>query len=221
MNAVAPSVMPILATPLGVATIADAAEFNGALCALFTQRAGSGRGLGRGDPLRICGTDDLMEWPEAPVRRLAGGIIDAVYQFVGSVSQISGPQLRACKLETRAWFTLIRPNGRVPAANYPLTTWCAIYCAAAPPPVDERADSGNVRLYETRLSTTFQDASNAVMRIPYSQAHYAWRPAAGQLVIFPGSLTHEVAPLRAAGELLLVTARFRFVGSGQQGLSRW
>jgi hypothetical protein len=221
MNAVAPIVMPILATPLGVATIPDAAEFNGAVCELFTRRAASGHGLGRGDPLRICGTDDLIEWPEEPVRRLANAIVGALYQFVGSVSQISESQLRACKLETRAWLTLIRTNGRVPAANYPLTAWCAIYCVAAPPPVDERADSGIVRLYETRLSTSFQDASNAVMRIPYSQAHYAWRPAVGQLVIFPGSLTHEVAPLRAASELLLVTARFRFVGSGQQGLSRW
>jgi Putative 2OG-Fe(II) oxygenase len=221
MNAVAPTVMPILATPLGAATIADAAQFNGPLCELFMRRAASGHGLGRGDALRICSTDDLMEWPEAPVRRLASAIVGAVYQFVGSVSQISESQLRDCKLETRAWFTLVRSNGRVPAANYPLTTWCAIYCAAAPPPVEDRADSGIVRLFETRLSTSFQDASNAVMRIPYSQAHYAWQPAVGQLVIFPGSLTHEVAPLRALGELLLVTARFRFVGAGQQGLSRW
>jgi len=221
MNAVLPTVMPILATPLGVATIPDAPEFNGALCELFKQRAAAGSGLGPADPLRICGGDDLMEWPEAPVRRLASAIAGALYQFVGSVSEIAEPQLRACKLETRAWFTLIRCNGRVPAANYPLTTWCTIYCVAAPPPVDERADSGIVRLYESRLGTSFQDASNAVMRIPYSQAHYAWRPAAGQMVIFPGSLTHEVAPLRAAGELLLVTARCRFVGSGQQGYSRW
>jgi Putative 2OG-Fe(II) oxygenase len=221
MNAVAPIVMPILATPLGVATIPDAAEFNGALCELFTQRAALGHGLGPGDPLRIRSSDDLMEWPEAPVRRLASAIAGAIYQFVGSVSEISEPQLRACNLESRAWFTLIRSNGRVPATNYPLTTWCAIYCVAAPSPVDGRADSGSVRLYESRLGTSFQDASNAVMRIPYSQAHYAWRPTAGQLVIFPGSLTHEVAPLRAAGELVLVTARFRFVGSGQQGLSRW
>lgn len=221
MNAVAPMVMPILATPLGVATIPDAAQFNGALYELFAQRAAAGDGLGQGDPLRICGSNDLFEWPEAQVRRLANAVVGAVYQFVASVSEIAEPQLRACKLETRAWFTLIRPNGRVPATNYPLTTWCAIYCVAAPAPVDERADSGIVRLYETRLSTSFQDATNAAMRIPYSQAHYAWRPAAGQLLIFPGSLTHEVAPLRAATELLLVTARLRFVGPGQQGFSRW
>jgi hypothetical protein len=221
VNAALPTVMPILATPLGLAAIPDAADFNGALCELLTQRAASGHGLGRGDALRVCGTDDLLEWPDAPVRRLAGALAGAVYQFVVSVSEISEVQLRACKLEARAWFTLVRSNGRVPAANYPLTTWCAIYCVAAPPSVDERADSGIVRLYESRLGTSFQDATNASLRIPYAQSHYVWRPTAGHLLIFPGSLTHEVAPLRARGELLLVTARLRFVGSGQQGLSRW
>jgi hypothetical protein len=221
MNAAVLTVMPILATPLGIATIPDAAEFNSELRDLFAQRAAAGAAPEERDPLRICGGDDLMEWPEAPVQRFASAMRGAVYQFVGSVSEIAESNLRACKLEMRAWFTVIRPNGRVPATNYPLTTWCAIYCVAAPPPVDERADSGIVRLYESRLGTSFQDASNAVMRIPYSQAHYAWRPAAGQLVIFPGSLTHEVAPLRAQLELALVTARFRFVGAGQQGFSRW
>jgi hypothetical protein len=220
MNAVAPTVMPILATPLGVATIPDAAQFNGDLCQLF-QRAAATYPIGLGDPLRICGSDDLLDWPDVPVRRLRSAMIGAVYQFIGSVSEIAESQLRACKLEARAWFTLIRPNGRVPAANYPMTSWCAIYCAAAPPPVEERADSGIVRLYESRLGTSFQDATNAAMRIPYSHAHYAWRPTAGQLVIFPGSLTHEVAPLRSRSELALVTARLRFVGSGQQGFSRW
>jgi hypothetical protein len=221
MNAVAPTVVPILATPLGVATIPDAAQFDGELCDLLRQRAAAVHGTGLGDPLRICGSDDFMEWQEAPARRLQSAMIGAVYQFVASVSELAEPQLRACKLEARAWFTLIRPNGRVPAANYPLTTWCAIYCVAAPLPIEERADSGIVRLFESRLSTSFQDATNAAMRIPYSQAHYAWRPAAGQLVIFPGSLTHEVAPLRAASELVLITARFRFVGSDQQGFLRW
>jgi hypothetical protein len=102
-----------------------------------------------------------------------------------------------------------------------MTAWCAIYCVTAPSLSDDRPDSGVVRLYESRLGTTFQDASNSVMRIPYSASHYAWRPVAGNLIIFPASLTHEVALLRAAGELVLVTARCRFVAPGQQGFSRW
>jgi hypothetical protein len=220
MNAAAPTVMPILATPLGLAAIPDAEQLNPALRAVFAQRAAADRRTAQ-NPLRFLSTDDLMQWPDPPVQRLAQGIAGAVYSLVGSVSDISEAQLGSCKLEMRAWFTVVRSNGSVPATNYPLTAWCAIYCVAAPPPADDRPDSGVVRLYESRLGSTFQDATNSTMRIPFSQTHYAWLPKAGSLVIFPASLTHEVALLRAAGELVLVTARCRFVAPGQQGFSRW
>lgn len=214
------TVMPILATPLGIATIPQAEPLNQELHALFTQRAAGDEALGA-DPLRYCGRDDLLDWPEAPARRLGQHLIAAVYSLVGSVSEIGEAQLRSLRLEARAWFSLVRTNGAIPAANYPMTAWCAIYCVAAPQAVDGRADSGVVRLYESRLGTTFQDATNAALRIPYASSHYAWRPVAGQMVIFPASLTHEVALLRAPQELMLVTARLRFIAPGQQGFSRW
>jgi hypothetical protein len=220
MNAAPPTVMPILATPLGLAAIPDAEQLNPALRDVFAQRAAADR-RARQNPLRFSSTDDLMQWPEPPVQRLATGVVAAVCSLVGSVCDISEAQLRSCRFEARAWFTVVRPNGSVPAANYPLTAWCAIYCVAAPAPADDRPDSGVVRLYESRLGSTFQDATSSALRIPYSQSHYVWRPVAGSLVIFPASLTHEVALLRAAGELLLVTARCRFVAPGQQGFSRW
>lgn len=220
MSAAPTSVVPILATPLGLAAIADAEQLNPALRALFAQRAAADRRPGS-SPLRFSSTDDLMEWPEPPARQVSDGIAGAVCSLVSSVSDLDEAQLRSCKLEMRAWFTIVRPNGSVPAANYPLSAWCVIYCVAAPPPADNRPDSGVVRLYESRLGSTFQDATNSALRIPYSQSHYSWRPVAGSLVIFPASLTHEVALLRADGELVLVTARCRFSAPGQQGFNRW
>ncbi|HEV7358828.1 MAG TPA: hypothetical protein VGN99_12610 [Steroidobacteraceae bacterium] len=220
MSTASMTVMPILATPLGIATIPEAEPLNLELGALFKQRVAADEALAV-NPLRFSGRDDLLEWPDAPARRLGQHLVGAVYSLVGSVSEISEAQLRALRLEARAWFTVVRPNGSIPAVNYPMTAWCAIYCVAAPQAVDARADSGVVRLYESRLGTTFQDASNAALRIPYASSHYAWRPVAGQMVIFPASLTHEIALLRAAQDLILVTARLRFIASGQQGFSRW
>lgn len=220
MTAAALTVMPILATPLGIATLAGAEQLNSTLCELFARRAASQLSP-QDNPLRFCSDDDLMERPEPAVRRMADGIMGAVRALVSGVSDIGEAQLRSCRLEARAWFTVLRTNGSIPAANYPMTSWCVIYCASAPPPAQDRADSGVVRLYETRLGTTFQDASNATMRVPYACSHYAWRPEPGKMLIFPAALTHEVALLRAAGDLVLVTARLRFVAPDQQGFARW
>ena len=214
------TVMPILATPLGLATLPEAEPLNEELKALFRQRAATDTAAAP-NPLRYVSREDLLEWPDAPVRRLGQNLIGAVYSLVGNTSDLGEAQLRALKLEARAWFTVIRANGALPAANFPMTAWCAIYCVAAPAAVETRADSGVLRLYESRLSTTFQDATTAALRIPYSSSHYAWRPVAGQLLIFPGSLTHEVALLKADEELILVSARLRFVGPGQEGYARW
>ena len=84
-----------------------------------------------------------------------------------------------------------------------------------------RADSGVLRLYESRLGTMFADATNAAMRVPFTPGHYTWRPVPGQLAVFPAWLTHEIALLRAPGQLVLVTVRVRFVAPGQKGVMRW
>jgi hypothetical protein len=218
-NVVPPTIVPILAMPLCTASIPDAQQLNPALCDLFAQRMASASRPQ--NPLVFRSSDDLLEWPEASVRRLAEGILAAVYSVVGSLNEFSESQLRSFRLETRAWFTVVRTNGSVPAASYPLTSWCVIYCVSAPPLIEARADSGVVRLYESRLGTTFQDATNSRLRIPYRLSHYAWRPESGKMVIFPASLTHEIALSRAAADLVLVSARIRFTAPGQQGFSRW
>ena len=124
MSAAPLTVMPILATPLGIGTLADAQQLNPALAELFAQRAAADPAQVQ-NPLRYVSSDDLLEWPETPVRCLADGITGAVYSLMSSVSDITEPQLRACKLEARAWFTRVRTNGAVPAANHALTAWCA------------------------------------------------------------------------------------------------
>ena len=220
MNATLSSVVPILATPLGIVTVSDAEGLNPHLSALFARRAAADH-RSAPNPCAFRSTDDLMDWPEPAGASTDAGEFECRLLVVSSVCNLNDAQLRSFKFEMRSWFTIVRTNGSVPAANYPLSAWCAIYCVAAAAQVEDRPDSGVVRLYESRLGSTFQDATNSVLRIPYSPMHYFWRPVAGNLLIFPASITHEVALLRAAGELVLVTARCRFVAPGQQGFSRW
>ena len=62
----------------------------------------------------------------------------------------------------------------------------------------------------------FQDATHSGIRVPYRPGHYAWRPVPGQMAVFPAAITHEIAMVRAAGALVIVTARVRFVASDHQ-----
>jgi hypothetical protein len=220
MSASPPIVLPLFSTPLGIVTVPQAETLNPQLIDLFMQRKPKD-GATHSNRAVYRGADDFFDWPERPAQALSGEIFRGVCSVVETLNAFAPGQLHSFSLEARGWITIVEQNGSVPAANYPLTAWCAIYCVAAPEPSATRQDSGVLRLYESRLGTMFQDATNSVMRVPFTSGHYAWRPVAGQIVVFPASLTHEIALLKSHGRLMLVTARARFIAPGQKGTGRW
>jgi hypothetical protein len=216
-----PLVVPILATPFGVVSMPDGPALNQVLSALFTARMSADSAAGRNNPFCYVSKDDLLAWPEEPVKSLAEGMFRGIYSVVNAVNSFTDEELSAIVLEARGWFTIVEPDGYVAASQHALTSWCGIYCVAAPPLSPSRQDSGVLRFYESRLGTMFVDATTAAMRLPYTPGHHCWRPVPGQMAVFPASLTHEIALLRSAERLMLVTVRARFVAKGQQGVTRW
>ena len=217
-----PQVVPIFATPFGLATVPDTGNLNPAAAALFAERATPEHAdPASRPPLMYRSRGDLLEWPDEPVRTLTGGIVGAALALVRSLNNCSDEQFAAFKLQARAWFTIVHPDGNVPADSHANAAWCVVYCVAAPQRSQARFDSGLLRLHESFRATMFSDATNTDMTAPYRAGHSTWQPAPGQLAVFPASITHEVALLRGDGDLLLVTALLRFVAPGQTGMPWW
>ncbi len=217
------SIVPIFATPFAVVELPSALQVNAIAAEILARHAAAdtaARASGT-DPLCYRSSDDLLEWADGPVRQVCAEILRGVWSTVAAVNTLTPEQLKSLSMQSRGWFTIVQPNGCVPATSHTLTAWCGIYCLEAPPASPERADSGVLRLYESRLATMFSDATNSTMRIPYTTAHYTWRPVPGHLAVFPGFLTHEIPLIRSTGPLSLIMVRARFVGPGQEGLSRW
>ena len=223
MSTPAPYIVPIFATPFGIATLPDAAALNQRLAALFTERATEDRRapFGASGPLTFHSRDDLLDWPEEPVRQVLGGMIAAVNSIVAGLNTLTKEQFDSLNVEARVWFTIVQPDGFVPAMSHPNTAWCAIYCVAAPEPSTARFDSGVLRMHETRIGTVFPDATNSLMQMPYHAGHYTWRPVPGEVAVFPASVIHEIALIRSTSPLLLVSARLRYVAPGQTGVATW
>jgi hypothetical protein len=219
----APEVMPIFATPFGVATLEDAAALNPPLAALLGARA-SPQWRDPALPAAIgCfrSRDDLCEWPDAPLRQALAGILAAVSAVAASINDLSAEQFAALRREARASFSLVASDGCVPPLSYPNCSWLALYCVTAPEPSATRFDSGVLRLLEWRAGSSFQDASHGGLRLPYRPSHCTWRPVPGQLAVFPAWVSHEIAPVRAAGVLTLITVRVRFVASDNAWMPPW
>jgi hypothetical protein len=219
----APNVVPIFAVPFGVVTLADAQTLNTEVRPLLAARATAEwrDPADRGGSFSFRSRDDLHGWPEKPIKQLLDSMLRGVAAVAGSINELSAEQFQGLQMQSRAWFTIIGYNGCVAPTSYPNTAWAALYCVAAPPSASARFDSGALRLLESRGGTSFQDASHGGIRIPYRPGHYLWRPVPGEMAVFPASIAHEIALVRAAGSLVVVTARVRFVGSGASWMPPW
>jgi len=223
MSVPAPEIVPIFATPFGVVVLPDAPALNESLLPLFSARATpQWQEPSRPAAPRVFRSrDDLYEWPEEPVQRLARGMLAGKSAVAASINPFAPEQFAALRVESRAWFSIVQPEGCVPSISYANSAWLAVYCVAAPEPSPSRFDSGVLRLHESRLGTMFPDATTSEARMPYKHGHVTWRPQPGQMAVFPGSMTHEIALVRSLGALVLVTARVRFVGPEQAGVPWW
>lgn len=215
------SVVPIFATPLAVVTLPPAPQANEAVAQLLVKHAAANPAAAGSNRLCYQSRDDVLDWRDAPVRQLCGEILRGVWSTVAAVTTLGPEQLKTLSMHARAAFTIVQPDGCVPATSYSLTAWCGIYCLQAPAPAPERGDSGVVRFYESRFGAMLADATTDALRVPFTSGHYAWRAIPGQLAVFPGSLPHEIPTIRSDSGLVMITVRTRFVGPGQEGLSRW
>ena len=128
----------------------------------------------------------------------------------------------ALRVQARARFAIVRPDGSIPAATAPMASWYAVYCVATPAPAPARGDSGApAPLRDSRREGCSWTPRTGACARPLSGAHHVWRPVAGQMAVFPASILHEVALNRAEADLLLVTARLRFAHAGQAATPPW
>jgi Putative 2OG-Fe(II) oxygenase len=222
MTAFQPHVVPIFATPLGLVTVPDAADLNSSVAKHFADCATPERAdPASRQPLMYRSSDDLLTWQDEPVCGLTRSIAGAALSVVRSLNGFTDEQFAALQLQMRAWFTIVRPNGYVPAASYANAAWCAIYCVAAPQLSSTQVNGGALRLHESSRTTMFNDATNTLMHAPFQTGHRTWQPVPGQLAVFPAAITHEIASVRAVGDLLLVSMLLRFLAPGQTGIPWW
>lgn len=223
MSTPAPHVVPLFATPFGLVSLPQVQPLNPELHALFSSRAGAKwrDPLASEGPLTFRSRDDLGSWPEEPVQHALRGILAGVTSVAASISDLTAEQFAALRLDARAWFTIVGPDGCVAPTSYPNTSWLAVYCVTAPEPAKARFDSGVLRMHESRPGTMFQDATASGVRVPYRPGHYTWRPAPGELAVFPAAITHEIALVRASGALVIITARVRYIASDLSWMPPW
>jgi uncharacterized protein (TIGR02466 family) len=156
---------------------------------------------------------NLFRWPEQCVQDLRKVICEQVIQVALSASRLPRADFATLALQNHAWFHITDYGGSFVAHNHPLASWSAVYCVrAGQHPHETEARSGLLRFFDPRSGAgSYQDPANASLLPTYGFSPVEFRLVAGQLLIFPSYLFHEVTPFYGVDKRITVAANFWFV----------
>jgi len=138
---------------------------------------------------------NLFRWPEPCIQELRRFVLDGVAGAVLQTSAITPEALSRLRFHNHTWFHITRHAGSFVAHNHPLASWSAVYCVRPGEAVPEHPQSGLLRFFDPRQgANAYLDPANEHLHRPFALRSLDLRLAAGDLVVFPSYLFHEVTP---------------------------
>lgn len=193
------TVRPLFAVPFAEMHLASCEKLNRELEALFLARETDA--YRNPTPSHIAQAEtfesrfNLFRWPEACVQQLRAFMLNAVGQMVIETTTLTPQDVAGLKFQNHTWFHISRYAGSFVAHNHPLAAWSAVYCVRAGADNPERPDSGVLRFLDTRHgANAYRDPATATLHRPFALRPLEIRLVAGQMVLFPSYVFHEVAP---------------------------
>jgi uncharacterized protein (TIGR02466 family) len=192
-------VHPMFAVPFGDLQLPNSERLNQELETLFLARETEEHR--NPTPSHIPQTEtfesrfNLFRWTEPCIQELRSFMLNSVSQMVLQTTAVQPEQLAKLTLHNHTWFHISRYAGSFVAHNHPLASWSAVYCVREGEPVAAHPDSGVLRFLDTRPGVdSYLDAGNVSLHRAFALSPLQIRLKAGQLIIFPSYVFHEVAP---------------------------
>src|SRR5690242_15370095 len=180
------NIFPLFASPIVDSGLADCAALNARLRELFLnwesdpsrKRSSAPTGVVK---VAVYESDfSLFDNPEPDIQALAQFCLQHVGYVVQQLNGYSSEEMQRLRISQH---------------NHPMASWSGVYCVDPGDTVPDKPNNGALRFLEARTTASmYLDAGNAHWREPYGFGETAFNLRAGQLLLFPSYLMHEVAP---------------------------
>lgn len=205
-----PSLYPAFAVPFAGADMPDAATLNPELRALLLERERQG-GFANPNPSLaqhpgVFESDfTLFSWQDPCILRLR----DFCWRMLGeTIQQLNGygaNEMRRLQIFSHTWYHVTRHGGFTVTHTHPMASWSGVYCVDPGDTPPDRPESGVLRFHNPHgYSNLFRDAGNLQPAMPYQHGTWNIRFRAGQLVLFPSWIPHEVMPYYGGTERITI-----------------
>ncbi len=148
---------------------------------------------------------NLFREGDAAVQELKAFCWSQLFPLVGWLNGYDAPTIQRLQIYNDSWFHVTRRGGFFGLHNHPNASWSGVYCIDPGRHDADKKDSGLLCFVNPMIvSAMYMDAGNARMQLPYGYQVANVSLAAGQLVMFPSWVLHDVKPFEGEGERITI-----------------
>jgi len=148
---------------------------------------------------------NLFRDSDAAIQELKSFCWDQLLAVIGVLNRYDLPTLSRLQIYNDCWFHVTRRGGFFGLHNHPNASWSGVYCVDPGQHDGGAKDSGRLTFVNPMITSAMHmDAGIAHMRLPYAYQVAGISLEAGQLVIFPSWVLHDVKPFEGAGERITI-----------------
>jgi uncharacterized protein (TIGR02466 family) len=130
---------------------------------------------------------------------------DQLLALIGRLNGYDLATLHRLQIYNDCWFHVTRRGGFFGLHNHPNASWSGVYCVDPGLHDSDKKDSGRLTFVNpTIMSAMHLDAGNDNMKLPYGYQVASLSLEAGQLVMFPSWVLHDVKPFEGEGERITI-----------------
>ncbi len=203
-------ISPVFSVPLVWDFYANSQELNRKLKTLFLAKQSDPK-VRNPNPYTVRNSSlfeshfDLFSWPDAEIKELSNFCCRKVLEAVADLNGYDAQTMKRVRLSADSWFHVTTNGGFFGIHNHPMASWSGVYCVDSGDPDPSFPTNAHLTFINPFImNTMFVDAGNAHLRAPYTQQSMGYELKAGQLVLFPSWLLHEVKPYIGKGTRITV-----------------
>ena len=148
---------------------------------------------------------NLFRHPDPAIQELKEFCWDQLLALIGRLNGYDLPTLHRLQIYNDCWFHITRRGGFFGLHNHPNASWSGVYCVDPGQHDPGKRDSGRLTFVNpTIMSAMHMDAGISNMQLPYAHQVAGLSLEAGQLVMFPSWVLHDVKPFEGDGTRITI-----------------
>lgn len=148
---------------------------------------------------------NLFRENNAAVQELKAFCWRQLLSMIGTLNRYDLATVNRLQIYNDCWFHVSRRGGFFGLHNHPNASWSGVYCVDPGRHDPGKSDSGLLSFVNPmQMTAMYMDAGVANMKLPWGYQGVNMKLEAGQLVLFPSTILHDVKPFEGEGERITI-----------------